>query len=138
MIDPAHVPDVTDDERVTRYLMFSKWYRADQTIKHEAFMPPDNLEFSVTRLRQATDEEVWAVGIQVAAVSKRSLHGRADLQALAYVKQQLLVQADALSRNPNHATVTGWPSDKAQQMIVAKLLAATKGLRRIPPPASRY
>jgi hypothetical protein len=98
-------------------------------------MPPDNLEFSVTRLRQANDDEVWAVGIQVAVKSKRSLHGRADLQALAYVQQQLLVQADALINNPNHAMVTGWPDDKAQQMIVAKQLAATKGLRRIPPPS---
>jgi hypothetical protein len=137
MFDPANVPDVTDDEMVTRYLMFGKWYRADQTIKYEAFMPPDNLEFSVTRLRQATDEEVWTVGIHVAVESRRNLHGRADLQALAYIKEQLLVQADALFNNPNHARVTGWSDDKAKQMIVAKQLAATKGLRRIPPPSTR-
>jgi hypothetical protein len=133
MLDPANVPDVADGETVTRYLMFSKWHRPDQTIKYEAFMPPGDLELSVTRLLQATDSEIWSVGAQVAAETHRRLHGRADLSVWAFLSQQLSVQADAMPNNPNHAKVTGWPVGKAKQMIVAKHLAATLGLRRIPP-----
>jgi len=89
MLDPANVPDVTESETVTRFLMYSKWYRSDQTIKYEAFMPPNDLEFSVTRLLLANDTELWEVGVQVAAESNRALHGRADVSVQAFVNQQL-------------------------------------------------
>lgn len=134
MLDAATVPDVGNNETVTRYLMFSKWYRADQTIKHEAFIPPEDLEFSVTRLLEATEFELWAIGASVATESGRSLHGRADLSVQRFVGQHLRVLADALEANPNHAKAIDWPSNKAQQIIVAKALAATPELRRIPPP----
>src|SRR5262249_44261054 len=91
------------------------------------------LELSVTRLREATDSELWDVGARVASESGRKLHGRADLAVQRFLSQKLRVQADVLADNPNHAKVTGWPSDKGQQIIVAKQLAATPGLRRIPP-----
>lgn len=135
MLDPANVPGVADDEAVTRYLMFSRWYRADQTIKYEAFIPPDDLELSVTRLLEATDAELWDLGLHAAAESGRNLHGRADLSVQRLVSQRLRAQADVLVDNPNHAKVTGWSTDKAQQIIVAKQLAATPGLCRIPPPS---
>jgi hypothetical protein len=135
MLKLANVPDVDESETVTRYLMFQKWYRKDQTIKYEAFMPSDDLELSVMRLVQATDSELWSVGWQVASETNRTLHGRADISAGAFVSQRLLVQADPLPNNPNHAKVTGWSADKAQQMIVAKQLAATPGLQRVSPPS---
>ena len=134
MLDPARVPEVGGGETVTRFLMFSQWYRADQTIKYEAFMPPDDLEFSVTRLLEATDSELWDVGARVAMASGRNLHGRADVSVQRFLGHQLRVQAESLADNPNHAKVMGWSTDKAQQIIVAKQLAATPGLRRIPTP----
>lgn len=135
MIDPANVPAVAESETVTRFLMFGKWYRSDQTIKHEAFIPPDDLELSVTRLLDATDAELWDIAAQVAGESRRTLHGRADISVQAFASQQLQVQPDAFPNNPNHAKAVGWPTDKAQQMIIAKQLAATKGLHRTPPPS---
>jgi hypothetical protein len=103
-------------------------------VKHDAFMPPDDLEFSVTRLRGATSEEVWTVGEQVAVESSRSLHGRADIEVRAFGDRQLQTIKDKLPNNPNHAKVIGWSRDKPGQMIIAKELAATPGLRRIAPP----
>ncbi len=134
MLDPFRLPEVTDGELVTRYLMFRKWYREDQTIKHEAFIPPRDLELSVTRLLDASDAELWQIGAHVALKRSTDLHGRADLAVHVFAGEQLSVQADALSDNPNHAKVTGWPTDRARQMIVAKRLAATPGLIRILPP----
>jgi hypothetical protein len=134
VFDLKNVPEVGAGETVTRHLMFSKWFRADQTIKYESFMPPNDLEYSITRLLEATDDELWDVGAAVATKSHRNLHGRADLSVQRFITQQLHVQADALSDNPNHAKATGWPADKARQIIIAKQIAATPGMRRIPPP----
>jgi hypothetical protein len=134
MLDAVNVPAVTVDEVVTRYLMYSKWSRSDQTIKHEAFMPPPDLEFSVTRLLQASENELWQIGSDVACESGRSLHGRADISVNAFFNSQLIVSADQIPKNPNHAKVTGWPTDSAKQMLIAKKLAATPNLRRIAPP----
>jgi len=136
MLDPANVPEVAASEIVTRYLMFGKWYLANGTIKYEAFMPPVDLELSVTRLCQTTDAEIWDVGARVAEESRRKLHGRTDVAVKAFADQQLRVECDPLPNNANHALARGWSADKAQQMIVAKQLAATPGLRRTPPPES--
>ncbi len=135
MLDPKNLPEVDETENVTRFIMFSRWVRADETIRHDAFVPPDDLELSVTRLRQATDAELWQVGAKTAKPSNRSLHGRVDLSVKVFLNRTLVVLCDAADENPNHAKVIGWPIDKAQQMIVAKQIAATPGLRRIAPPA---
>lgn len=136
MLDPSNLPPVEDCEAVTRFLMFSKWIRADNTIKSDAFVPPPDLEFSVTRLRDATDLELWTVGNAVATASNRNLHGRADLQVKAFIDQQLRVQAAPDPQNPNHAIATDWPDQHDKQMLIAKKLAATPGLVRIPLPES--
>ncbi len=114
MLAPAKVPEVTADEIVTRYLMYSKWFRSDQTIKHDAFMPPGDLEFSVTRLAQALEIELWRIGSDVAGDSGRTLHGRVDVLVPIFSNQRLTVSADPLAKNPNHAKVTGWPTDTAK------------------------
>ena len=136
MFDPAQVPDVTLDEIVARYLMFSKWVRADQTIKHDAFMPPEDLELSVTRHRNATAAELWQARAQVATERGRTFYGRADVVVGAFVGQRLQVGSDPVPGNPNHAKVTGWPTSKSEQMLIAKKSAATPGLCRIPLPVA--
>ena len=135
MLNPSLVPDVTPSEIVARYLMFKNWYRADQTVRHDAFMPPDDLEFSVTRHVEANERELWQVGAQVAAERGRTLHGRADLIVNAFIDRGLKEFADPVPGNPNHAKVTGWPTEKSKQMLIAKLLAAVPGVLRTPPPS---
>lgn len=128
----GNVPDVGPDEELTRYLMFSRWIRADDTVKYEAFMPPGDLELSVTRLRDASEVEIWEAGRDVARQSNRTLHGRTDLSTGAFVSRGLKVLKDPVIANPNHAKVTSWSMEKSHQMIVAKQIAASQKRKPVP------
>jgi hypothetical protein len=62
MIDANHVPDVSDDEILARYVMQRNHFRpSDQTAKPELFMPHPYQELSLTRYLDANIEEVLAL-----------------------------------------------------------------------------
>lgn len=138
MIDPRHVPDVEPDETLARFILSSRHIRSsDDTIKPDAFIPHPSNELSVTRHRDATDDEVWNVGRAVAEVQQRTLHGRGDVVAAAFLERGLALQAAPvigharLPDNPNHANVTGWPKDdKGRQRLLALGVAAQAKLVR--------
>jgi hypothetical protein len=137
MIDPSNVPPVDDDELLARFATQSGQYRkSDYTVKQDLFIPYPHVELSVTRRRNATADEVWSVGRQVAAafIPPRSLHGLADIQARACNIDPVRVKATPiLPHNPNHADIEGWPPAKADQKVIAQKLAADAG-KLIPPP----
>jgi fatty-acyl-CoA synthase len=59
MIDPSNVPAVDADESLARYVLYSRQIRkSDETIRPEAFIPHPYQELSVTRHREATEEEI--------------------------------------------------------------------------------
>jgi hypothetical protein len=131
MIDPKHVPPVDDDELLARFATQSGQYRkSDYSVKQDLFIPHPRVELSVMRWRDATVEEIWAVGRSVAAslVPPRSLHGRADIQVRACRIDNLRVVATPiLPHNPNHADITGWPPAKEDKKALAQMLAAAAG-----------
>ena len=125
MIDPANVPDVAADELLARFVLQSSHVRSsNQTVKADAFMPPPNGKMSVTRHLMATEEEIWEVGRGVASQRGKSLYGRADVVASAYLVENLAVERDPIAGNPNHTHVFNWPRDKAAQKIIATEIAA--------------
>jgi hypothetical protein len=140
MIDPSNVPAVDADESLARYVLYSRQIRkSDETIRPEAFIPHPYQELSVTRHREATEEELWQVGAAVAAVRNRNLYGRGDVAAGAFVGQGLEVEAAPIANdphlpdNPNHANVTGWPaSDYHRQRLIAIEIARLAALVRAP------
>ncbi len=123
MIDPSKVPPVSDDERLARFVLRSR-YVSNGMVTEEAFIPRPYRELSVTRHLSATDEELWSVGESVAAKQAKTLFGRADISAAACLVQKLMVKADPVPGNPNHAEISGWPADKPGQKAVALELAA--------------
>ena len=126
MIDPENVPEVGDDETLARYVLYSRHIRrTDQTVKPDAFIPNPHGETSVTRHLLMTEEELWSVGRSVAGVIGKTLHGRADIPVSTCLAQQLSLHATPFADNPNHADITGWPSDKPAQKIIAHEIAAT-------------
>jgi hypothetical protein len=138
MIDPSHVPEVTADEVVARFIVSSNEFRSsDGTVKPDAFIPRPYVELSVTRHRDATDDEIWAVGQNVAEVRRKALKGRADVAVQAFIDQALTVRADAVRNdprlidNPNHALVLGWPADDyaRQKSIAQEISVAAKFVR---------
>jgi hypothetical protein len=51
------------------------------------------------------------------------------------MRQELrVVAAPILPENLNHANVTGWPSEKPTQKIIAQQIAAAAGKALTPPP----
>jgi hypothetical protein len=135
MIDPENVPPVTDAELLARYVTTSRHFRSsDNTVKQDLFMPHPYIELSVTRHLDATEPEIWEVGVDVAAQIDRKLYGRTDIQACDCNIDSLKVTAKPiLPKNPNHADIEGWPSAKQDQKVIALKLAASAS-KLIPPP----
>lgn len=124
MLDPLDIPLVQNDEMLARAIVVSGWIRSsDNTVKQDAFMPHPYVELSMTRHAGATEAELWADCRRVAALRQRTLHGRADLNAGAFVEQGLRVEAAPLPENPNHVNATGWPTERSAQKLMALEIA---------------
>jgi hypothetical protein len=115
---------VAADEQLARFVLFSKWFRSDATVRPEAFMPHPHVDLSVTRHQSLSEQEIWAIGQGVAAVRGVPLYGRADICVADILRQSLKVVAAPVQSNPNHANVIDWPEQKPAQKIIALQLAA--------------
>lgn len=116
---------VNGHELLARFILFSKWFRSDSTIKPEAFMPHPHVDLSVTRHQSLTEDEIWAIGQNVANTRKVSFYGRADIRVSDVLRQSLKMKSAPVLNNPNHANIFGWPEQKPAQKIIALQLAAS-------------
>lgn len=127
---------VDSNEYLARFVIFSKWIRSsDKTVKPDAFIPHPYEELSVTRHlypNNLSEEELWAIGQDVANSRNATLYGRADIRTITVRQQNLDVIPKQVVGNPNHANVINWPNDKALQKSIAQKLAA--GAQYIPKP----
>jgi hypothetical protein len=119
---------ITPEEKLARFVTARAWVRQNKTIKPDAFMPPRDLDLSVTRHKGLTEEEIWQTGQEVARLREGALHGRADIAAEQIRKQKLNVESTPLEENPNHASITGWPTEKPAQKSLAIELSASGSL----------
>lgn len=133
MIDPANIPPVEETERLSRYVLHSKHFRQDQTPRPELFMPHPHQDLSVTRHRDATEDELWQVGKDVAQQRNKTFYGRFEIEAKDCEIETLKVEAKPVEGNPNHADITGWPSDKSAQKALALQIAASKTMSQFIP-----
>jgi hypothetical protein len=117
--------EVGENELLARFIMQSsgRW-RADGTVKPEAFMPHPSVELSVTRHLGLSEPQVWETGHTVAAEQNKPLYGRADVVASAFTSVTLTVTAEPTANNANHAYVSGWPADKPAQKSKAQQIVA--------------
>lgn len=121
------LPPVADDEWLARFIWFRNRVRQDQTVKPDAFIPPKDLQLSVTRHINLSEEELWNIGQRVAEQAantpKVPLHGRADLCVRDVSAQKLRTEAAPRDDNRNHAHIIGWPLEKSARKIIAQELA---------------
>jgi hypothetical protein len=121
--------EVLENENVARYIYQSNHYRpSDNTVKHHAFMPPDDKKVSVFRTEGLAESEVWALSD---AQGDRIVKARADI--VIRVINATGLQIDPDDEPPRHANIVGWPSDKEASMEKALLLAKQSQLRMRPP-----
>jgi hypothetical protein len=139
MMDPNQIPLVAAHELLARFITQSKQFRAsDQSVKPDLFIPFRLTELSVTRHREATIEELWQCGRDVAVLRKQTLYGRSDLLTSTCMVGPLSVVPDPILPpdepfNPNHANIAGFPAAKEDQKALA-IKIAHKASRRIAPP----
>jgi len=131
MSDAAGTP-LSDDEMLARFVLKTEWIRkVDNTIKQDAFIPPKDLQLSVTRHIGISSEELVKKGKSVAEQTSLQFLGRADIDTRTVVKNALKAVAWPLADNQNHAHVVGWPADKeARKTIAQELAAASKFISR--------
>ncbi len=135
MMHPDQIPDVADNELLARFIVNSNEKRPDGQVSHRLFMPYKWVELSVNRHREATLEETWQVGSEVAIARNKSLYGLANIRASqCRVRTLDVVPAPILPGNPNHANITGYPAAKEDQMAIANELAAAIEGSWIAPP----
>lgn len=115
---------VSSDERLARFILFSGWIRSNESVRPDAFIPHPYLDLSVTRHKGLTRQELWQIGQGIADARPTTLYGRADIRAREVRRQSLDVEPKPVAENPNHANVSGWPTDKPAQKIIAQELAA--------------
>jgi hypothetical protein len=124
VLDPENVPPITSNEDVARFILSASHIRSsDGTVKPDAFIPHPRPELSLTRLRDATEQEIWQEGRRVANLRLKTLLGRADVRVAAFTEASLTVVAKPLAENPNHADAVGWPDDKPSQKMKAILVS---------------
>jgi hypothetical protein len=130
MSESAQLPLVAEDERLARFITRERWLREDKSISPDAFIPPRDLNLSVTRHLSLAEESLWVLGQKVVdTISEKcaaGLYGRADISADDVVRQALRVEAAPLAENPNHAHITGWPDKPARKNIAQRLAAAAQ------------
>ena len=134
MIDSEKVPPIADTEKLARYVTQSGQFRkSDHTVKQDLFIPHPRIELSLTRHLDATEAEIWGIGVDVSKQMDRKLYGRSDIQANKCKIDSLNVMAKPLPNNSNHADIEGWPSQKQDQKAVALKLAASASKLILPP-----
>jgi hypothetical protein len=120
-----HTVPVEAEELLSRYILFSRWYRTNGTVKQDAFIPYPYPDLSVTRQQGLTNYTIWQIGLQVARKRKKTLYGRADFKAGVLFEINPPLKPVPTPPPPiNHVNVTGWPADKSEQKVIALQIAA--------------
>lgn len=125
------------EELLARYIFRKEVVRADGTLRPDPFIPYRHTELSVTRHIGLDDARIWELGegIAVARPEAVALQGRGDVRATAFLAENLSVHPCPVEGNPNHANVSGWPNEKAEQKAIA--LEIVKSVTYLPKPIPR-
>jgi hypothetical protein len=115
---------VEDDELLVRFIFDRKHIdKSHSTVKPEAFLPHGSpLATSVFRTAGINDAQIWEIANDIAAKRSRSYKGRADF--LAQTLHGTPLKLDADDDPPRHANIVGWPTEKADQLLLALGLAS--------------
>ena len=121
---------VSNQEDITRYYFNSKNFRADNTIKHNEFMPPANKRMSVYRTTDLSSDQILDIGrMFVEPQRNKPIVGRGEMKALEVINCELEINPDT-TPHPRHANIEGWYEDTEKNRLKAlKLAAVAKSFR---------
>jgi hypothetical protein len=119
---------VADHERLSRFLVFRRWFNPEgKYVKPAAFLPNQKLETSVFRTTDLDDATVWPLADDTVLNREGALlHGRGDILARQVRVTGLEIRAQ--EPPPRHADLVGWSSEKDAQKSQAQQLSAAAKL----------
>jgi len=123
----SHASETSFEGLLARFITDPGWLHSDNSIRADAFIPPKDLNLSVTSHMGIEEKHLWEIGVGVAAQVARSrsptcrLVGRGDISCSDVRSQSLLVQAAPLPENPNHVHISGWPEKPHRKRIAQEL-----------------
>jgi len=121
----SYIESIRSDELLARYIFHNRYFREDNTIRPDAFIPFPYPDLSVTRHLALSGEQLQSIGLLIAAQQNKNLYGRADVMTSVVTGLSLSVQSAPTQDNPNHANIIGWSLEKSEQKIIAQQIAAS-------------
>ena len=115
--------DKSDEAPVARFAVESKKLKQDFATP-KLFEPTRNLELSVYRIQNLSNQDVIHIGIGVAKThpTSKALYGWAELARSAIIEVGLSIDDDD---NPKgHSTVIGWPEEVSKRKRYQQELAS--------------
>ena len=82
MSDVQTSPSIKNEELLARFITSSKWFRSNQTVRQDAFIPHPYPDLSVTRHKSLSEPELWKIGQQISDARPATLYGRGDIFGL--------------------------------------------------------
>lgn len=117
---------INPTEKLSRYIFTNNYFRADNSVKWQAFYPTNN-ETSVYRIFELSDPEIWDIGTNVGIISGRRLKGRADILTSSVLDVPLDVNES--EPPPRHANIIGWPDEADRMQLAMELSEASQGFK---------
>lgn len=107
----------------------------DNTIRHQAFMPPQSLKHSIFRTYDLFEEGIWALAVERVEPARGKVIGRGDLRISEIHENTLRVEPDE-DPESRHADIVGWSNDRTHRATIAKVLAALASPAKMREPSS--
>lgn len=139
LTEPFSQERVDNMELIARFVVRKEWVRADNTVRPDAFVPPQDLNLSVTRHISLSIEDLWNRGLVFAETQAKALLGRIDAAAeniRAARQPDIDVVPHPILGNPQHAHIVGWPSTKPEQKLIAQRISAQSVFVQPPEPSA--
>jgi len=114
-------PHIADAEPLARFVVEDNKFRpSDNSVKHNAFLPANDLATSVFRTDGLSGEQLSELGReQVATPRGKTLYGWGQCVAKDVRDSELDVVA-APTSHLRHANIVGWSKEKSEQKLQAQ------------------
>ena len=128
------------ESQLARFATESKCFKKDagnpeaDVINPKLFRPTKDLELSVFRIEEKTEEDVIEEGKRVVRAKPKahSLYGWANIGTRQVLTIGLGVDDD--DNPPGHSTITGWPEEEEKWLGYQQRLAEVAEAVRLPQP----
>ena len=119
--------------KITRYIFDTNAFAVNtERVKYNALMPDHNGKTSVFNITNLHSDKIWDIGVNhVAILRGRDIKARGDILAIDVSSEELMITPDTQD-HPLHANISGRPTEKSEQKLIAMKLADKAELHVVP------